>query len=114
MNLLIHKLPTEVNKNIINTDFRISILFELLIQDRKVPNNIKILKALELYYPNFKTIKNYNDVVEAIEGMLWFYQCGKALANSNKENRNNNSIIKFIDMSLMTSIFIVLLWSNIK
>ena len=89
MSLLIHKLPTEVNKNIINTDFRISILFELLIQDRKVPNDLKILKALELYYPNFETIKNYDQVVKAVEGMLWFYQCGKELANSNKDENNN-------------------------
>lgn len=89
MSLLIHKLPMEVNNNMINTDFRISILFELLIQDRKVPNDLKILKALELYYPNFETIKDYNQVVKAVEGMLWFYQCGKELANSNK-NENNN------------------------
>lgn len=90
MSLLIHKLPMEVNKNIINTDFRISILFELLIQDRKVPNDLKILKALELYYPNFKAIKDYNQVVKAVEGILWFYQCGKELANSNKNENNNN------------------------
>ena len=52
-----------------------------------MPNNLKILKALELYYPNFEEISNYN---EAIEGMLWFYQCGKELANSNEKNKNNN------------------------
>lgn len=86
MSLLIDKLPKEVNGIIINTDFRVSILFELLVQDNTIPRQLKLIKALQLYYPNLNQLKDYD---KAIEDMLWFYQCGKELANSNK-NENNN------------------------
>ena len=48
MNLIIDKLPTKVKGMQINTDFRISILFELLMQDIKVKKEIKIIQALKL------------------------------------------------------------------
>ncbi len=86
MSLLIHKLPTQVNGMVINTDFKISILFELLMQDEKIKKELKIMKALQLYYPDFEKISDYE---KAIEQMLWFYRCGKELANSNKSNGNN-------------------------
>lgn len=86
MSLLIHKLPTQVNEMAINTDFKISILFELLMQDEKIKKELKIMKALQLYYPDFEKIRDYE---KAIEQMLWFYRCGKELANSNKSNGNN-------------------------
>ncbi len=86
MSLLIHKLPVQVNGMVINTDFKISILFELLMQDEKIKKELKIMKALQLYYPDFKKISDYE---KAIEQMLWFYRCGKELANSNKSNGNN-------------------------
>lgn len=93
MSLIINKLPLEVNGKSINTDFRISILFELLMQDKKIQSELKITKALQLYYPNLKQI---TDVEKAIEDMLWFYRCGKELANSNKgNNRNNNQIYSY-------------------
>lgn len=88
MSLLIHKLPTEVNGMVINTDFKISILFELLMQDIKVPKDLKLMKTLQLYYPDFEKISNHE---KAIEQILWFYRCGKELANSNKSNENNKS-----------------------
>lgn len=86
-NLLINKLPTSVKEMKINTDFRVSILFELLMQDKKVPKELKIMKALQLYYPDFEKINNYEI---AIEQMLWFYRCGKELDNSNKEKVYSN------------------------
>lgn len=86
MSLLIHKLPTQANGMTINTDFKISILFELLMQDEKIKKELKIMKALQLYYPDFEKISDYE---KAIEQMLWFYRCGKELANSNKSNGNN-------------------------
>ena len=87
MSLLIHKLPTEVEGMLINTDYKVSILFELLMQDKKVPKQFKLIKALQMYYPEFNKINNYE---KAIQNMLWFYQCGKELANSNEKNENNN------------------------
>jgi hypothetical protein len=76
MNILIDLLPNEVNiegENYkINSDFRTSILFELLMQDNTISEEDKIIQALELYYPKLP-----KDINKAIEGILWFYRCGK-------------------------------------
>lgn len=95
MNLLIHRLPTEVEGIKINTDYKISILFELLIQDKKVPKQLKLMKALEMYYPEFNKIRNYE---KAIENMMWFYKCGKEIESTNKgisSNSKYNQIYSF-------------------
>ena len=76
MNILIDLLPEHVEidgkKYAINTDFRISILFELLMQDRTILDSEKIDIALNLYYPEIP-----HDLVQAVDKMLWFYRCGK-------------------------------------
>ena len=73
MNILVDLLPIAVeidNKNYeINSDFRTSILFELLMQDKSIGEEDKIFMALQLYYPVIP--ENIN---EAIEQMLWFYR----------------------------------------
>lgn len=81
MNILIDLVPTTVNidnrEYEINSDFRTSILFELLMQDGTIEEDDKILMALQLYYPDIpKNIK------KAIEQMLWFYRCGKDVSSS--------------------------------
>lgn len=81
MNLLIDLLPTSVGiddkKYEINSDFRTSILFELLIQDNSIDRKNKIHMALKLYYPVIP-----KNIDEAIEKILWFYRCGKDVTNS--------------------------------
>ncbi|MGN9161215.1 bacteriophage Gp15 family protein [Clostridium sulfidigenes] len=76
MNILIDLLPKEVNIEgedyKINSDFRTSILFELLMQDSSISEEDKIIQALELYYPILP-----KDLNQAIEKILWFYRCGK-------------------------------------
>jgi len=76
MNILIDLLPDHVEidgkKYSINTDFRISILFELLMQDRTVLDSEKIYMALDLYYPQIP-----HNLEQAVDKMLWFYRCGK-------------------------------------
>lgn len=81
MNILVDLLPTKIEidnkKYEINSDFRTSILFELLMQDGTIEEDDKILMALQLYYPDIpKNIK------EAIEQMLWFYRCDKDVSSS--------------------------------
>lgn len=75
-NLLIDRLPTTVSiggeEYCINSDFRTSILFELLMQDETVTGKEKIVNAIQLYYPEVPA-----DLNEAVEMMLWFYACGK-------------------------------------
>ncbi|WP_404988097.1 bacteriophage Gp15 family protein [Clostridium culturomicium] len=76
MNILIDIVPTSVDIGgedyEINSDFRTSILFELLMQDEGLSDEEKIIQALELYYPVIP--QNLN---EAVEQMLWFYRCDK-------------------------------------
>lgn len=94
MNMIIDELSTILENKIgnigFNTDFRISILFEMLMQDRNIRAKDKVTQALKLYYPNIAQIKDFE---KAIEDMLWFYRCGKELANSNRNNKSNNKQI---------------------
>lgn len=81
MNILVDLVPTTVNidnkEYEINSDFRTSILFELLMQDGIIDEDDKILMALQLYYPDIP-----ENIKEAIEQMLWFYRCGKDVSSS--------------------------------
>ncbi len=90
MNIIVDDIDKIVKSKLgtikIRTDFRISIMFELLMQDKKISKKEKIVQALNLYYPNYLQIKNFD---KAIEDMLWFYRCGKELANSNTNISKN-------------------------
>lgn len=89
MNMIVNRLSdmleSRVGKIEFNTDFRISIMFELLMQDDTISEQNKIIQALRLYYPSLEQITDLN---KAIEDMIWFYRCGKELANSNKKGKN--------------------------
>lgn len=95
MNLLIDIVPTTVNidnkEYEINSDFRTSILFELLMQDSSIEED-KIFMALQLYYPIIPEKVN-----EAIERMLWFYRCGKDMKSSkgNGKGKSPTQIYSF-------------------
>ncbi len=91
MNLLVDDLQVQMQNRFgdieFNSDFRISIMFELLMQDRRYTAEQKVFQALRLYYPDLQQIKGYE---KAIDDMLWFYRCGKELANSSKKRGNGN------------------------
>ncbi len=95
MNILIDLLPNEVNIEgqdyKINSDFRTSILFELLMQDNSISEEDKIIQALELYYPILPT-----DLNQAIEKILWFYRCGKdEVENKNKGTGKSTNVYSY-------------------
>ena len=96
MNLLIDLLPTTVDiegiEYEINSDFRTSILFELLMQDVEIEDEEKIIQALQLYYK--KCPKNID---EAINKMLWFYSCDKenTLKADSKTGSSSEKIYDF-------------------
>ncbi|MGJ0843304.1 bacteriophage Gp15 family protein [Clostridium tertium] len=96
MNILVDLLPTEIEidnkKYEINSDFRTSILFELLMQDRSIGEEDKIFMALQLYYPIIPQNINL-----AIEKMLWFYRCGKDITKSkgNGKGKSGTQIYSF-------------------
>ena len=78
MNLLIDRPPDKVKigntEYKINTDFRVSVLFELLIQDEDVSDKDKIRQTIELYFPVIPVQENINDIFKAV---IWFYKCGR-------------------------------------
>lgn len=75
-NILIDVLPETVwiagEEVPIETNFRTSILFELLMQDDSLSGVDKTIKALELYFPEIPS-----DLDAAVDAILWFYGCGK-------------------------------------
>lgn len=100
MNLLTDLLPETVQvsgkEHRINTDFRASILFEEMIQDKNITEEQRFFIEELLNIPEFKGDQKkarllakynsglslyYSDIPEDLEGaisqMLWFYQCGK-------------------------------------
>lgn len=71
-NILIDKLPVTVEVNGqevgVNSDFRVFILFEQILQDHELSKEEKIKKCLSLFYRD-----NPSDLVEAIQQMFNFY-----------------------------------------
>ena len=76
MNILIDLLPSSVKidgtEYEINSDFRTSVLFSLLMEDDNLNEEEKVLQALNLYYP---VVPDNSE--KAIEKIKWFYSCGK-------------------------------------
>lgn len=89
MNMLVDVLPREVEidalKYPINTDFRVSILFEELMQDDEIPQNEKLDLAIKLYYKH-----KPHDKAKAVDKLLWFYRCGKEI--DRKSNKGDEGI----------------------
>jgi hypothetical protein len=81
MNILIDLLPLKVNidgvEYDINSDFRTSMLFELMMADNDLDDKGKIEQALLLYYPKIPININL-----AMDQLLWFYRCGKDIIKS--------------------------------
>lgn len=75
--MLIDLLPSTIEiegvEYDISSNFRDSILFEILMQDSKISDQDKLMLGLQYYYRD-NIPKNINI---AVEKMLWFYKCGK-------------------------------------
>ena len=84
MNILIDKLPTEVEGLELNTDFRTSILFELLMQDKDISNEDKVALSINLYFN--RQPKSYEEMDKMTKAIMWFYSCG----NKKKELKESN------------------------
>lgn len=89
MNILIDIVPTVVCidgiEYEINSDFRTSILFELMMQDTELTDKDKIINALELYYPIIP-----DNSEKAIKAIMWFYRCGKDIVESNGKSKGKS------------------------
>lgn len=88
MNILIDELPESVEiegiEYEINTDFRISMLFELMMQDPDITDEEKVENALELYFPQIPPVEYISETIDVI---MDFYSCGKdKLVSNGKSN----------------------------
>ncbi|HIG0355967.1 TPA: bacteriophage Gp15 family protein [Clostridium sporogenes] len=92
MNILIDLVPTTIKiedvEYEINSDFRTSILFELLMQDNYINEENKIIQALQLYYSVIPPNINL-----AVDKMLWFYRCGKDIIPSKGTGKGKSTQI---------------------
>lgn len=95
MNILIDKLSTIIENRVgnieFNTDFRIGMLFEMLMQDRNIDKKIKVIQAINLYYPHPEQITDFE---KAFNDIIWFYTCGKNDTNINSQDNQEKKIKK--------------------
>lgn len=112
MNILMDKPPEQVEVDgklyKINSDFRTSIQFEILMQKKELTEKqkefanelclldkemdretaellAKYKDGLELYYPEIP-----NNINGAINEMLWFYECGKENIDKKKSKKSGS------------------------
>lgn len=92
MNILIDLVPEEVEINGVNykirSDFRTSILFELLMFDEDVSTEIKFIQALDLYFPKLPPPENFE---EALNKIMWFYGGGREDKEVNSKKNGSSS-----------------------
>lgn len=89
VNILLDELPLYTPKGLkIRTDFKESIKFELLMQDKQISEIDKLAIALNLYY-----YEKPENIEQAVEEMLWFYRCGKEVKTSQSKEGNNQKQI---------------------
>ena len=94
MNLLVDKLPTDYEGLKINTNFRSFILFELLMQDKGIEKEDKIILALNLFFEEVP-----KDIKKGINAILWFYSKGKhkndEVVEENNKKKKNKKIYSY-------------------
>lgn len=112
-NILIDALPQyikiEDKTYKINSDFRTSMIFEMMINDNELSNEEKTNVALNLYYPKIPYERDL-----AVEAIIWFYSCGKREQKVNSENsrarnssKKNNRIYDYeLDSEYIYSAFL--------
>ena len=88
MNIIIDKLPTEYEGLRLNTGFRSSILFELLMQDKELTKDEQIAGAIEIMIEN--TTEAYKDIPKALNCITKFYTMGKKPKESIPSKKSNN------------------------
>ena len=108
INLLLDNIDEVVKDRIkinFDTNFRIGIAFEIMMQNPKYSIQSKTYQALKLFYPEINKIK---DTKKAIDDIIWFYSCGKSEEKTSQKNRKgkNKQIYSYeFDNDLIYSAF---------
>ena len=88
INLLLDNIDEVVKSRIkinFDTNFRIGIAFEIMMQNPKYSMQAKTYQALKLFYPEMNKIK---DTKKAIDDIIWFYSCGKNEEKTSQKTKN--------------------------
>ena len=108
INLLLDNINEVVKDRIkidFDTNFKIGIAFELMMQNHKYSIQAKTYQALKLFYPEMNKIK---DTKKAIDDIVWFYSCGRSEEETSQKNRKgkNKQIYSYeFDNDLIYSAF---------
>lgn len=94
-NMLIDYLPETVEiegvECPIETNFRTFILFEMMMQDPELTDAEKAMKGLELAY-----LEIPDNLNAAVDGLLWFYSCGKRWREKKASSMDGESEVQRI------------------
>lgn len=108
INLLLDNINEVVKDRIkidFDTNFKIGIAFELMMQNHKYSIQAKTYQALKLFYPEMNKIK---DTKKAIDDIVWFYSCGRSeekTSQKNKKGKNKQIYSYEFDNDLIYSAF---------
>lgn len=108
INLLLDNINKIVEDRIkinFDTNFRIGVAFEIMMQNPKYSMQAKTYQALKLFYPEMNKIK---DTKKAIDDIIWFYSCGKSeekTSQKNKKSKNKQIYSYEFDNDLIYSAF---------
>ena len=93
-NILLDKL-SDITPNgyRIKTSFKQGIKFELLMQDREVSKEERVMLALNIFYKDLKEITSAEEIEKRIEDIIWFYKCGKDEETSHEKGKNKQKQI---------------------
>ena len=108
INLLLDDIDEVVKDRIkinFDTNFRVGVAFEIMMQNTKYSMQAKTYQALKLFYPEMNKIK---DTKKAIDDIIWFYSCGKSeekTSQKNKKSKNKQIYSYEFDNDLIYSAF---------
>lgn len=95
-NCLLDGFPDEYKGYKINTDFKIGILLSLLIDDKSVDEDLKMLQSFNLLYKD----KVPSDLEMAFDGVIWFLSCGKSEIYYEDDYIDSSKTEKCIDFNI--------------
>lgn len=95
INILIDELPNVVEiggaKYDINSDFRTSILFTLLVNDDTLSEEEKLKNTLNLYYYPQNIPQEH--IQEAVDKAIWFYSCDRKAKQGKGKGKTSKKLI---------------------
>lgn len=70
----------------INSDFRVSVLYEMMVQDDSISDVEKIHRAILLYFEE----PPEEDIEDIVEAIIWFYRCGRGDKEQREQRRSSD------------------------